>query len=145
VSTTAKEFAMVNEDQQVIIRNTFATIATQADMAAHIFYQRLFYLEPDFRTMFRVRMDEQGHHFMLAVSAVVTAIAAPDLIKPILRQLGKRHLGYGVEHEHYEIMKRALLGTLRDILKDDYTPSVEEAWSALYTWLVDIATDAAPV
>ncbi|MFN8375003.1 MAG: hypothetical protein U0694_19270 [Anaerolineae bacterium] len=81
---------MLDENQQVIIRNTYATIVQYADTAGHLFYERLFELEPSLRHMFHVQIDKQGHHFMLAVSAIVTSMAAPHLITPMLRQLGSR-------------------------------------------------------
>jgi hemoglobin-like flavoprotein len=84
---------------------------------------------------------EQGRHFMLAISAVVTSLAAPEVIIPKLQQLGRRHQAYGIKPENYAVIKAALLYTLERVLHGDYTPEIEEAWSALYDWLVFIATD----
>ena len=132
---------MINEDQQVIVRNTFTTIAARSDETAQLFYERVFEIDPSLRPLFRVEMKSQGHHFMLAISALVTSLSAPELIKPILQQIGKRHRNYGVQLEHYPIMKRALLDTLSRILEDDYTYDAEEAWSLVYDSLVDVFTE----
>ena len=132
---------MINEDQQVIVRNTFTTIAARSDETAQLFYERIFEIDPSLRPLFRVEMKSQAHHFMLAISALVTSLSAPELIKPILQQIGKRHRNYGVQLEHYPIMKRALLDTLSRVLEDDYTYDAEEAWSLVYDSLVDIFTE----
>jgi hemoglobin-like flavoprotein len=132
---------MINEDQQVIVRNTFTTIAARSNETAQLFYERVFEIDPSLRPLFRVEMKSQQHHFMLAISALVTSLSAPELIKPILQQIGKRHRNYGVQLEHYPIMKRALLDTLSRVLEDDYTYDAEEAWSLVYDSLVDIFTE----
>jgi hemoglobin-like flavoprotein len=132
---------MINETQQVIVRNTFATIAVHSDETAHLFYERIFEIEPALRPLFDQELNSQGHHFMLAISAVVTSLSAPELIKPILQQIGRRHQTYGVRPEHYPIMKRALLDTLKQVLDEDYTYDAECAWSEIYDSLVDVFTE----
>jgi hypothetical protein len=49
-----------------------------------------------------------------------------------LKDLGAKHVTYGVKFEHYPIVGQALLDTLEKALGDNYTPQVKEAWAGVY-------------
>ena len=52
--------------------------------------------------------------------------------------MGQRHVSYGVEFKHYESVAKALLWTLKEGLKDAFTPETEQAWAKLYSILAEI-------
>ena len=58
-----------------------------------------------------------------------------DELKPALESLGQRHVGYGVQDSHYATVVAALLWTLEQALKTDYTSETHEAWTAVYTFI----------
>mmetsp|Transcript_89534 Transcript_89534/g.280212 ORF Transcript_89534/g.280212 Transcript_89534/m.280212 type:complete len:198 (-) Transcript_89534:162-755(-) len=52
---------------------------------------------------------------------------------PSLVQLGARHGAYGVREEHFTLLGKALMHTLREVLgEEDFPPEVERAWSTVY-------------
>jgi hemoglobin-like flavoprotein len=55
----------------------------------------------------------------------------------VLRQLGARHVDYGVLPEHYETVGQALLDTLAQGLGPAFTGEVEEAWREAYMLIAD--------
>ena len=59
------------------------------------------------------------------------------------RELGRRHVDYGVSRNDYKFVGQALLGTLRSFLGDDFTPEVELAWREIYSTLVRTMVGAA--
>lgn len=67
------------------------------------------------------------------VDAAVSMLG-PDLgpLVEVLKDLGGRHVAYGVVPEHYPIVGEALLKTLEAALGEEWTPQVEEAWTAIY-------------
>lgn len=66
-----------------------------------------------------------------------------ETIRPALENLGRRHVGYGVEERHYDLVGAALLWTLQEGLGDRYTAAVREAWTAAYSTLAAIMREAA--
>ena len=72
---------------------------------------------------------------MLAIA--VNGLNRPQSIIGAVQDLGKRHVGYGVEDAHYDTVASALLYTLGAGLGDSWTPELQEAWTELY---VDLAT-----
>jgi hemoglobin-like flavoprotein len=72
---------------------------------------------------------------MTTLSFAVASLNRPDTILPAVRQLGAKHGGYGVAPQHYQTVGAALLWTLGQGLGEQFTPEVEEAWTAVYTLL----------
>ena len=46
-----------------------------------------------------------------------------------MRDLGRRHDGYGVAAEYYPAFRQAFLESARVILGEKHTPQVERAWA----------------
>jgi hemoglobin-like flavoprotein len=120
-------------NQITIIRSTFRSVARSSDIAAQLFYQRLFELDPSLRPLFRSNLDEQGAKLMQMLGAAVGLLDKPGSLIPVLENLGRRHTGYGVRDEHYDTVGKALLDTLDNALGSEFTPEAREAWTALYT------------
>jgi hemoglobin-like flavoprotein len=125
------EFSMT--PQQIHdVRTSFALVAPIADQAASLFYGHLFAADPTLRPLFRSDLGHQGQRLMDMIGAAVGLLDQPQRLVPVLRALGARHAGYGVRDSHYDTVGQALLKTLRDGLGDAFTPSVAQAWAAMY-------------
>src|SRR5215467_12492718 len=134
---------MVTDAQKTLVQNSFVSVATIADDAAILFYQRLFELDPSLRHMFRGDMAEQRKKLMQMLTAAVKGLDRLDQLVPVVEDLGRRHTRYGVEDRHYDTVGDALLWTLSMGLGRDFTPEVEAAWSAVYGLLATTMKNAA--
>ena len=124
--------AMVTERQKTLVQESFATIVPIADDAAALFYRRLFEIDPGLRPMFPGEMAEQRKKLMQMITAAVKGLDRLEQLVPVVRDLGRRHAGYGVKDEHYGTVGAALLWTLEKGLGAAFTPETKEAWSAVY-------------
>jgi hemoglobin-like flavoprotein len=122
----------MNAQQVELVRSSFALVQPIAPQAAALFYDNLFASDPSLRGMFRGDMAEQGQRLMSMIGAAVGLLGRPDALVPVLRNLGGRHVGYGVRDHHYATVGAALIETLAQGLGDEFTPEVREAWLALY-------------
>ena len=120
-----------------MIQSSFAKVAPIAEQAAEIFYAKLFELDPSLKALFKSDMKEQGKKLMAMLATAVNGLNRPQSIIGAVQDLGKRHVGYGVEDAHYDTVASALLYTLGAGLGDSWTPELQEAWTELY---VDLAT-----
>jgi len=125
----------MNQTQIQLVQDSFEQVKPIAGVAADLFYDRLFELDADLRPLFKSDLGEQKHNLMTTLSFAVASLNRPDTILPAVRQLGARHVGYGVETHHYQTVGAALLWTLAQGLGEQFTPDVEEAWTAVYTLL----------
>lgn len=130
-------------DQIQLVRSSFALVAPRADLAALLFYQRLFALDSSLRPLFRTGIEEQGRKLMQMLAGAVKLLDRPQELGPVLESLGRRHVGYGVREEHYDTVGAALLWTLSTALEDEFTPEACAAWSRLYALVATTMKEAA--
>ena len=134
---------MVTEVQRKLVQSTFAAIVPVADDAAMLFYQRLFEIAPELRSMFRGDMTEQRKKLMQMLTAAVKGLDRLDQLVPVVEDLGRRHAGYGVEDRHYDTVGAALLWTLEMGLGAAFTADVKDAWATVYEVLATTMKNAA--
>ncbi|MCV9386309.1 globin family protein [Reichenbachiella ulvae] len=132
---TSKEIALVQE--------SFAKVAPIADTAAEIFYSRLFEIDPELKSLFKSDIKEQGRKLMTMLAAAVNGLKDLNALVPVVQDLGKRHVGYGVKDDHYDKVAAALLYTLEKGLGDDWNEEVKSAWVSVYTILATTMKNAA--
>ena len=130
-------------DQIMLVQETFEKVRPISEVAAELFYNRLFELAPSLKSLFKGDMKTQGRMLMQMIDYAVTGLNKPDSIIPIIQDLGKRHVGYGVKEEYYETVGEALLWSLEQGLGKDFTPDVKEAWTEAYKLLSDTMKSAA--
>jgi hemoglobin-like flavoprotein len=123
----------MTSNQIQLIRETFALVGPKAQVAALIFYKRLFELDPSLRHLFRHDIEEQATKLMQMLTAAVRLLDRPETLLPVLEDLGRRHVRYGVRDEHYDTVGEALLWMLGETLGPDFTADACDAWASLYT------------
>jgi hemoglobin-like flavoprotein len=120
--------------QQIhLIRKSFAEVQRCQHVAALLFYQRLFSLDPTLRPMFRGDIEIQAKKLTEMLGVLVQLLDNPAHLETELRSMGVRHKDYGVQDAHYETVGRALLDMLAGVLDNQWTPEVRAAWTALYS------------
>jgi hemoglobin-like flavoprotein len=121
-----------------LIEKSFQSVKPIADAAGRMFYGRLIELDPSLRPMFR-DVNEQARKLMQVIGTAVAMLRRPEELFPIVEDLGRRHVTYGVTDAHYQAGGAALVWTLEQGLGDAFTPEVRDAWVAMYdaiTWVM---------
>ena len=129
--------------QVAYVQQSFAQVRLRADTVAARFYQRLFTLDPLVRPLFPDDLTAQGRKLMDMLGLVVHGLPRVDTILPAVQALGRRHVQYGVQPEHYQTVGAALLWALEQELGAAWTPAVRDAWTTAYTVLAELMTAAA--
>lgn len=134
----------MNQDQKDVIRRTWALVTPIADIAATLFYDRLFEIDPPTRLLFRAEgLDEQRSKLMQTLDALVRGLDQLEDLAPVLEELGRRHVRYGVQDAHYDSVGAALLWTLERGLGANWSDEAREAWSEVYGLASGIMKQAA--
>ncbi len=128
----------MNSEQINLVQASFADVRPIAPVAAELFYNRLFTLDPSLRPMFKGDLAHQGRMLMAMLNSAVNGLTNLDAMLPVVRQLGARHTKYGVREEHYATVGSALLWTLEQGLGEKFTPAVRDAWAATYQLLAGV-------
>jgi hemoglobin-like flavoprotein len=114
------------------LRTSFSRVEALGHVAALIFYKRLFELAPQVRPLFPDTIEDQSRKLMDVLTSALGMLERPEELRIALEQLGARHIDYGVQPEHYDLVGTALLDMLASVLGRDFTSELREAWAALY-------------
>ncbi|MHB1216453.1 MAG: globin family protein [Thiobacillus sp.] len=129
--------------QVTLIQTSWAAVLPIQDTAAGLFYQRLFVLDPSVRPMFKGDLAAQGKKLMQALGFIVNSLTRLDELVPVAQDMARRHVGYGVQAEHYETVGTALLWTLEQGLGSAFTDETRDAWATAYGTLAGVMKEAA--
>ena len=124
--------AALTKDELDLVEASFSRIGPVTAALGLSFYDRLFQLDPTSRALFPAEMSMQALKLMQVLSFCVSNLREPEKLLPAVRDLGRKHVGFGVEARHYETVETALLHTLRASLGDAWTTDVETAWGKAY-------------
>jgi hemoglobin-like flavoprotein len=123
---------MLSREQIELVQNDWSKVASIADAAATIFYERLFELDPKLKALFKSDLTEQKKKLMQTIGVAVKGLDDTGSLIPAVQSLGRRHVGYGVKPDDYDTVGVALLFTLRQGLGVDFDPQHEAAWAKVY-------------
>jgi len=126
-----------------LVQSSFKQISPILDSATMIFYDRLFQLDASLRPMFRGPQEEQARKLTHVLTMVVKGLSRLEQILPAVKELGRRHAGYGVRPQDYGTVGTALLWTLETGLGEVFTLEVREAWGSAYKLLANTMQGAA--
>lgn len=125
------------------VQSSFEKVKPISEVAAEIFYSKLFEKDPSLKPLFKGDMKEQGRKLMTMLGMAVGSLKNLDKLVPIAQDLGKRHVEYGVTAPMYDTVGAALLETLEVGLGADFTPELKAAWTQVYSTLASVMKEAA--
>jgi hemoglobin-like flavoprotein len=117
--------------QEELVRESFESVRSMEGPLASLFYGRLFSLDPALRPLFHGDMREQGKKLMSTIDSCVESLGRFEELRPQLRELGRRHAGYGAVAAHYPVVEKALLWSLGQALEQQFDAETRGAWAAL--------------
>jgi hemoglobin-like flavoprotein len=123
---------MVTSTQKALVQESFALIAPIGEDVAALFYDRLFEIDPSLRRLFQADLIPQRRKLAQMLTAAVKGLDRPEQLIPVVQDLGRRHVAYGVANQHFETVGAALLWSLQRVLGGAFTPQVEDAWTTVY-------------
>ena len=126
-----------------LVQNSWQQVLPIRELAAELFYAKLFELDPSLKALFKGNMKEQGAKLMTMIGVAISNLDRMETLMPVLKGLGARHGCYGVKDHHYDTVAAALLDTLQLGLGEAFTPEVKAAWVDVYGVLASTMKAAA--
>jgi hemoglobin-like flavoprotein len=130
-------------EQVKFVTDSFRKVLPIAGITADLFYDRLFEIAPQLRSLFPEDLVAQKKKFITMLATMVTNLNEFEKIAPVVEDLGMRHVAYGVIAQHYEPFGAALLWSLEESLGVDFTPTTRTAWTEAYKSLAGAMRGAA--
>lgn len=128
--------------QITLVQSSWELVKPISDQAATLFYGRLFELDPSLKPLFKGDISEQGKKLMQTLGVAVSSLTKLETILPVVQDLGRRHVDYGVPDESYQTVGQALLWTLEQGLGEAFTTELKDAWTQTYVTLSEVMLEA---
>ena len=122
---------------KTVAQAAFAQALLQADTLGLLFYARLFEIDPALRPLFKTNLEDQSHTLMLMLQLCMEGLDEHAELQFALRNLGARHVEYGVKPKDYATVQSALLWTMREALGETWNPETEAALRAVFQLFVN--------
>lgn len=132
---------MLSEKTISIVKSTAPLLAQAGTVVTEHFYNRLFSHNPELQHIFNMANQRSGRQqFALfnALAAYAQHIDNLDVLKEALARINHKHASMHILPEHYPIVGGHLIGTLKELLPEQFTAEVEYAWREAYALLADI-------
>ena len=127
-----------------LLESSFSQIKAQETEFTTHFYTNLFADYPEVTPLFaNTHMEKQAKQLFKSLVLVVDNLHRPDVLATALKDLGSRHLRYGVLPDHYPMVGSTLLKALSICLQSAWTSATEQAWSEAYTVITDFMLSGA--
>ncbi len=121
-----------------LIRESFDAIKPYAGEVATDFYQILFEKYPAAKPLFKsVNMKKQKKALMASLVHTVEFLDESEHLVDYLKKMGARHINYGAQNEHYEMVGDALLTVFEKYFGDHWTDELKEEWVKVYTFMAN--------
>lgn len=130
-------------EQRALVKASYQRLIPLADTAAQLFYSRLFEINPSLRALFKTDFQDQAAKFADMVGVLVAELDHPDKVERTLRELGVRHIGYGVIDGHYDAVGESLVWAIGKALGREAGPELKEAWTEFYNLVASTMKESA--
>jgi hemoglobin-like flavoprotein len=129
--------------EAVLLKRSFQPILAVANDFLDYFYEELFRMHPEARALFSVdRFPHQKELLGSSLVFIVDHVEDQVELQRYLKALGKRHVHYGTQKEHFEWVGTALIESLKYFYADNWTQELERVWLAAYGLISQVMSDA---
>ncbi len=135
-------------EQAKLVADSFTQLESRLPELGAAVYDRFFDIAPDTRAMFKgdmaaqhrklvnvlvefVKLRRRSKHFLPATAHGGVAVV------PGINHMRSSHAAAGVNTEHYDLMKRAILNSVAAMLGGEFDERTAEAWGAAFDTLAE--------
>lgn len=125
-----------------LVKSTAPVLKTHGEALTRHFYARMFRHNPELKHIFNQGHQAGGQQqpaLAGAVAAYAEHIEDPSVLMPVVERIVHKHVSLGVRPEHYAIVGKHLLASIREVLGEEAaTDELIDAWAAAYGQLADL-------
>lgn len=132
---------MLSQEVRTLVKSTAPVLKTHGEALTCHFYARMFQHNPELKQVFNQGHQEGGQQqqaLAAAVAAYAEHIDDPSVLAPVITRIVHKHVSLGIRPEHYAIVGKHLLASIREVLGEAATDELVAAWAAAYGQLADL-------
>lgn len=132
---------MLTTEHINVVKSTIPLLENGGSAITEHFYQRLFKHNPELKDIFNMTNQQSGRQKTALFEAILAYAKNIDnlaVLKQAVERITQKHTSFHIQPEHYQVVGLHLIETLRELLPEQFTKQVEDAWGAAYGVLATI-------
>ena len=132
---------MLNNGQIELVKSTVPLLEASGPAITDYFYNRLFTHNPEAQNIFNMSNQASGKQSFALFSAIAAYAKNLDNVEQLLtmvERIAQKHTSLNIQPAHYDLVGHHLIETLRELVPEQFTKEVEDAWTAAYQELAAI-------
>ena len=128
----------MNETTREIVKSTAPILKERGEEITTVMYKTLFSKYPEAKELFKDAQPDQYQKLATMVYAYASNIDKLDALQKGIDKVAKIHVDVNILPKHYPWVGESLLGAIKEVLGDDATPEVMDAWEEAYGFLAKV-------
>ncbi len=131
----------MTENQKELVKKTIPVLREHGVLLTSHFYNRMFKHNPELKHVFNVgnqKNKKQQTALAMAVLAYAEHIEDPGVLLPVIDSIGHKHTSLDIRRDHYPIVGKHLIASIKEVLGDDASDELLEAWTVAYQQLAEL-------
>lgn len=133
----------MTSEQKELVKATVPVLKEHGVLLTSHFYKRMFEHNPELKHIFNMgnqQNKKQQTALAMAVLAYAEHIENPGVLMPVVDHIGQKHTSLDIRPEHYAIVGKHLIVSIKEVLGDVASDELLAAWAVAYQQLADLMT-----
>lgn len=128
----------LSESTKSILKETENLFWENKDQITHRMYEIMFDKYPETKTLFKEFRKHQPDVFGAALMCHFVSLDEPEVLQSFRVSICRKHVMAGVKEEHYSMMAESLFAAMNEILKDNATKKMIDAWEKWFFFIANL-------
>lgn len=136
---------MLTKQQIELVKATVPVLREHGVALTSHFYKRMLSHNPELMQVFNMGHQRAGFQQQALAGAVLAYAENIENLPALLgavAHIANKHVSVGIRAEHYPIVGKHLVASIKEVLGDAATPELIDAWTAAYMQLADVLIGA---
>ncbi|WP_419017978.1 NO-inducible flavohemoprotein [Parasutterella sp.] len=136
---------MLTKQQIELVKATVPVLREHGVALTSHFYKRMLSHNPELMQVFNMGHQRAGFQQQALAGAVLAYAENIENLPALLgavAHIANKHVSVGIRAEHYPIVGKHLIASIKEVLGDAATPELIDAWTAAYMQLADVLIGA---
>lgn len=136
---------MLTKQQIELVKATVPILREHGVALTSHFYKRMLSHNPELMQVFNMGHQRAGFQQQALAGAVLAYAENIENLPALLgavAHIANKHVSVGIRAEHYPIVGKHLIASIKEVLGDAATPELIDAWTAAYMQLADVLIGA---
>ena len=132
---------MLTKQQIELVKATVPVLREHGVALTSHFYKRMLSHNPELMQVFNMGHQRAGFQQQALAGAVLAYAENIENLPALLgavAHIANKHVSVGIRAEHYPIVGKHLIASIKEVLGDAATPELIDAWTAAYMQLADV-------